>query len=179
MLTKKANRAIPLKAQLFDRNDNLVTPATLEMAPPPVVNVSYSSGTNEAADDSALLDPLGQSSLGNQFNFDSTTGNWWFNLATTPFTASGTYIITLQSGDTSKYEVVNSCSTACQNTYDDAVASCKINFNPVDCGGDVSCEQFVSNEQVNCTSIATATLNSCAAACPTTATQCSGRFVRP
>jgi len=108
-MNKNTNRAIPLKAQLFDSSNNLVTPTTLGTASAPVVNVSYQSGTSPAVDNTALLDPLGQSSSGNQFNFDPTTGSWWFNLATTPFTASGTYTVTLQSGDAS-YQVSPQCS---------------------------------------------------------------------
>jgi hypothetical protein len=109
-LTTKTNRAIPLKAQLFDSSNNLVTPTTLGTAPRPVVNVSYSSGTSAAIDDTALLDPLGQSSSGNQFNFDTTANTWWFNLASTPFAASGTYTVTLQSGDATQYQVSPQCS---------------------------------------------------------------------
>jgi hypothetical protein len=109
LLSKKTNRAIPLKAQLFDSGNNLVTPTTLGTASMPVVNVSYQSGTTPAVDNTALLDPLGQSSSGNQFNFDPTTETWWFNLATTPFAASGTYTVTLQSGDAS-YQLSSQCS---------------------------------------------------------------------
>jgi len=108
-LPKKANRAIPLKAQLFDTKNNLVTPATFASATPPVVNVSYQSNTSPAVDDTSLLVPLGSSSVGNQFSFDSTTGTWWFNLSTSPFSASGTYTVTMRSGDTSKYQM-SQCS---------------------------------------------------------------------
>jgi hypothetical protein len=106
---KKTNRAIQLKAHLFDRSNNLVTPTTLGMAQGPVVNVSYKSDTGPAVDNTVLLDPLWKSSSGNLFNFDPTTGTWWFNLATTPFAASGTYTVTLQSGDAS-YQVMPQCS---------------------------------------------------------------------
>ena len=109
-LSRKTNRAIPLKAQLLDSSNNLVTPSTLGTATPPVVNVSYQSGSSAAVDDTSLLDPIGASSSGNQFSFDSTTGTWWFNVATTPFTASGTYTVTMQSGDMSKYTLSSQCS---------------------------------------------------------------------
>jgi len=109
-LPKKANRAIPLKAQLIDSKNNPVTPATLGSALPPVVNVSYQSGISPAVDDSALLIPLGSSTSGNQFNFDPATGTWWFNLSTGPFTASGTYTVTMQSGDVTRYRVSPICS---------------------------------------------------------------------
>jgi hypothetical protein len=109
LLSKKTNRAIPLNVQLFDSNNNLVTPTTLGTAAPPVVNVSYQSVISSAVDDTSLLDALGQSSSGNQFNFDSTTQTWWFHLASTPFTAPGTYTVTVQAGDPS-YQVSPTCS---------------------------------------------------------------------
>jgi len=107
-LSQKTNRAIPLKAQLFDSNNNVVTPSSLGQALPPVVAVSYQSGTGPAVDNTALLEPVGQSSSGNQFNFDPATQTWWFNLATTPFTATGTYTVTLRAGD-STYQVSPQC----------------------------------------------------------------------
>jgi hypothetical protein len=58
-LNKNTNRAIPLKAQLFDSSNNLVTPTTLGSGSAPVVNVSYQFGTSPAVDNTALLDPLG------------------------------------------------------------------------------------------------------------------------
>jgi hypothetical protein len=109
-LPKKANRAIPLKAQLFDSQNNPITPATLGSATYPVVNISYQSNTSPAVDDTSLLAPLGSSSSGNQFNFDSATGTWWFNLSTSPFTASGTYTVTMRSGDATRYQVSPVCS---------------------------------------------------------------------
>src|SRR5262249_42884928 len=60
-LKTRTNRAIPLKAQLFDSSGNPVTPATLAGARPPVVNVSYASGTSAAVDETSLLEPLGAS----------------------------------------------------------------------------------------------------------------------
>ena len=108
-LNAKAKRAIPLKAQLFDVNNVSVTSTTLNAAAP-VVIVSYSSGIIQAVDETSLLDPVGRSSSGNSFNFDATTGNWWFNLDSSPFTASGTYTVTMQSGDATKYRLSPQCS---------------------------------------------------------------------
>ncbi|WP_348263267.1 hypothetical protein P8935_01615 [Telmatobacter sp. DSM 110680] len=62
-LTHKTNRAIPLKAQIFDTSNNLVTPATLGTSAPPVVSVSYQSGTSPAVNETSLLDPLGRQVL--------------------------------------------------------------------------------------------------------------------
>ena len=109
-LKSKTNRAIPLAAQLLDVNDKLVTSSTLAGAAPPVVNIDYSSATVPATDETSLLDPVGQSSTGNQFNFDSTAGDWWFNLSSTPIASSGTYTVTMQSGDVTKYTLTPQCS---------------------------------------------------------------------
>lgn len=83
------NPAIPLKAKLFDSNNLLVDPAVLAAldAAPPVVNVSYRSGASPLADETSLVESRGQSGTGYQFNFDRTTGNWWFNLSSGLYTA--------------------------------------------------------------------------------------------
>ena len=64
-------------------------------------------------DETSLLDPVGQSSSGKQFNFDPSVSMWWFILSTGPFSASGTYTMTLQSGDTTQYTVAPQCSGQC------------------------------------------------------------------
>jgi len=110
LIKTKVQRAIPLKAQMFDGGGTPITPTVLGTVPAPVVNVTYTANGGTAADVTSELDPLGQSSSGNVFNFDSTTNTWWFNLATTPFSAWGTYTVSLQSGDSSKYLVSPQCS---------------------------------------------------------------------
>lgn len=82
-----------------------MTPTVLGSAPAPVVTVTYTTISGTGVNVTNELDPLGQSSSGNVFNFDSTSNTWWFNLATSPFTASGTYTVTLQSGDVNHYSV--------------------------------------------------------------------------
>ena len=177
-LSKKSNRAIPLKAQLFDSNNNLVTADTLAGLEPPVVAVSFSSTSTAAVDQTSLLVPVGQSSTGNQFSFDASTGSWQFNLGTTPFTAAGTYTVSVQSGNASQYQVGNSCSAACQVTYHSNVSFCRQVYDPSICGTDTGCQQQVLQEQASCLTSATNNYNSCTAVCPTTA-HCSGQFVRP
>lgn len=109
-LKQNTDRAIPLKSQLFTAAGTLVDSTTIG-GPPPVVNVTYSAVSGgTAVDETSLLDPLGQSSNGNQFNFDSSTGVWWFNLASTPYKAVGTYRVTIQSGDQTKYAISAQCS---------------------------------------------------------------------
>lgn len=110
LLNTHTNRAIPIVAQLFDTTNSPVTPDTLNGAAPPVIDVAYSSGTGPAVDETSWLDPVGQSSSGNVFNFDATTGNWWFNLSSSPYTASGTYTVTMKTGDATKYTLSPTCS---------------------------------------------------------------------
>jgi hypothetical protein len=108
-LPKNSKRAIPLTIQLFDQNNNLVNPTTLNAAGP-VVSLMYSSGSSPAVVvPSADLLPEGQSSTGNQFTFDSATNTWQFKLDTSPFTAPGTYTVSVQTGDGSQY-AISTCS---------------------------------------------------------------------
>ena len=107
LLKAKVNRAIPLEMQLFDDS----TPITdLNIAgAAPVVNVSFSAGGGPAVDVTDQLAPLGQSSDGNEFRFDPLAGHWVYNLGTKPFTAAGTYTVTVAAGDTS-YSISPTCT---------------------------------------------------------------------
>ena len=106
-LKAKVQRAIPLKMQLSEAG----TPITDLNIPgaAPVVDVSFSSGGGPAVDVTDLLEPVGQSSQGNSFNFDAGTGSWVFNLGTKPYSAAGTYTVTAEAGDSS-YAISPSCS---------------------------------------------------------------------
>lgn len=104
---KKNNRAIPLRMQLFE-DGVLIDDLTIAGAAP-VVNITFSAGGGPAADVTDQLEPLGQSSDGNQFRFDVATGQWVFNLGTKPFGAGGTYTVTVAPGDTS-YFVSPTCT---------------------------------------------------------------------
>lgn len=107
---KKSNRAIPLKVQLFGPNQQLVTPATMTNGRGPVVSVSYTAGAGPAADMTSALLPSGQSSVGNQLNYDPATSMWWFNLDTAPFAALGSYAVQLRTGDDTKYVISPTCT---------------------------------------------------------------------
>jgi hypothetical protein len=61
---------------------------------------------------------------------------------------------------------VNTCVDNCQAQYDSNQLACLKNFDPIDCGGSLSCEETVLNNQTNCLSVASTTLNSCSATCP-------------
>jgi Tol biopolymer transport system component len=101
------NRALPHKAQLLDDYGVPVTTSTL--ISPPVIQVLYDSGTGGApidVTDDALS--AGQGSDGNQFVF-TDEGYWQFNLKTGNYTAAGTYIITMASGDDGEYQIEPTC----------------------------------------------------------------------
>ena len=106
-LKAKVNRAIPLKMQLFE-NGTAITPANIAGGPP-VVNVTYSAGGGPAVDVTAQLEPVGQSSEGNSFTFDAADGRWVFNLGTKPYSAAGTYTVTVAPADTT-YSVAPTCT---------------------------------------------------------------------
>ena len=87
-MTVKKNRALPLKAQLFDSDGNPIT--DLDIVAPPVIQVIFTpatGGTPLDVTDDAL--PAGQGTEGNQFEFSG--GKWQFNLKTQNYTSQGTY----------------------------------------------------------------------------------------
>jgi hypothetical protein len=76
-----------------------------------VVNVSYSaSDAGEAQDLTDDLDPPGTASAGNVFQFDPSTESWRYQLGTRPYSAVGTYTVTMTSGDASSYIIEPTCS---------------------------------------------------------------------
>ncbi len=108
-LKQKVQRAIPLKMQLLDASGNVVTDTTIAGAAP-VVNINYTAVNSTAVDETSLLDPIGQSSNGNSFSYNSTTQTWQYNLSSSPFSASGTYTVTVTTGDATQYSVSPTCS---------------------------------------------------------------------
>lgn len=101
----KKNRVIPLKAQLFDSNGQLITPT--DISDPPVVQVIYQSGTSPATDMTSEALAAGQGTVGNQFVFHD--GKWQFNLETKNYTAKGTYTVRIESGDATAYGISPTC----------------------------------------------------------------------
>ena len=104
-VTVKKNRALPLKAQLFDSSGGLIT--DVDITSPPVIQVLFTpQGALTPIDvtDDAL--PAGQGTDGNQFEFSN--GKWRFNLKTQNYSAAGTYIIEIISGNESEY-TIDSC----------------------------------------------------------------------
>jgi hypothetical protein len=109
LMKQSNNRVIPIKATLEDQNGVPLNSSTIAGAAP-VVNISFTGATGPAVDETAELLPAGESSSGNSFTYNPSTGEWQYNMASSPFTASGTYTVTLATGDATKYGVSPTCS---------------------------------------------------------------------
>ena len=110
-VTARGNRALPLKAQLFDVDGFEMT--DLNLVSPPVLQVIFLSATgSDAVDvtDDAL--PAGFGTDGNEFEFAVADGIWQYNLKTKNYSAVGTYAITMVSGDESEYIIDPTCEAA-------------------------------------------------------------------
>lgn len=108
VVTVRNHRALPLKASLTD--DFGIPISDEDIVAPPVVEVLFSANVNDTpvdVTDDAL--PVSNSTGGNFFLYDLSTERWRFNLSTENYAASGTYRISLKSGDTSEYAVTPSC----------------------------------------------------------------------
>ncbi len=107
-VTVHKNRALPLKAELFDEDNFLVSDS--DLISPPVVQVIFSSiigGDPIDVTDDAL--PAGKGTDGNVFVFDFASGRWRFNLLTKNYSAPGTYAISRVSGDEFEYVIDPTC----------------------------------------------------------------------
>jgi len=106
----KKNRAFPLKMELFDADGFEQT--DVELAAAPVVTVMFASPDSEEAEDineDALS--AGHGSDGNRFEY-TDDGIWQFNLKSKGY-ASGTYYVTVDSGDPMEYVIEEpSCVTS-------------------------------------------------------------------
>jgi streptogramin lyase len=107
-VTARGNRALPLKAQLFDADGYEMT--DLELVAPPVLQVKFkAAGGAGAVDVTDDVLPAGQSTEGNEFEYNLADGVWQFNLKTKNYSAGGTYTITIVSGDNSEYIIDPTC----------------------------------------------------------------------
>lgn len=104
-VTVKKNKALPFKATLLDDG----TPVTnLDIAAPPVIQVLYNSGIGDSIDVTDYALQSGQGTEGNQFEFD---GTWWhFNLGIKNYAATGTYTVSMISGDATIYMIAPTCT---------------------------------------------------------------------
>lgn len=102
VVIKRPNRVVPLRMHLIDDDGFYVGDYALA---PPVLQVAYSSG-GDFAPLAEELDYAGRGDEGNQFIFDGS--EWAFNLGTRGL-ASGSYKLSVTSGDASQYAVDPSC----------------------------------------------------------------------
>ena len=99
----KKNRTLPLKIKLFKHDGSLAT--DLDIVSPPVLQVNFiSSVAPDPVDVSYLALPVGQGSTGNIFTCNDE-GLWHYNLKMKNYNASGTYLITIVSGDSAMYSL--------------------------------------------------------------------------
>jgi hypothetical protein len=101
------NRALPLKAELFDADGNPITDAFIGDASP-LIKVERSAGTPSAVDvtDDAL--PVGHGTEGNEFVYDE--GKWLHNLKINNYSSTGIYTVTMESPDESIYVIDPTCT---------------------------------------------------------------------
>ena len=114
-VTARGNRALPLKAQLFDAEGLEVT--DLEITAPPVLQVMFqAAGGAGAVDvtDDAL--PAGHGTEGNEFEYNLADQVWQYNLKTKNYSAPGAYTIVIVSGDDSEYSIEPTCTEVFERT---------------------------------------------------------------
>ena len=107
-VTAKKNRALPLKAEIFDAEGSPIFGS--DLIAPPLLQIWHEYGTPEADDVSDDALPAGQGTEGNQFVFTEDF-KWQFNLKTSNYSGPGTYTVIMESGDPSEYVIDPSCLT--------------------------------------------------------------------
>ena len=80
-----------------------VTITDSDVISPPVIQVLYDSGIAPAEDVTGEALSAGWGTDGNQFEFNDPV--WQFNLKTKNYTASGTYTVSIVSGDSGEYVI--------------------------------------------------------------------------
>ncbi len=103
-IKKKAKGTIPVRIGLTDGNGYPMTDA--DLSAPPVINVAF-NGTvyGDGSTDDAALESVGSSNDGNAFAFNSDSGLWEYRLSSKQFSQSGTYAVSVASGDTGEYTI--------------------------------------------------------------------------
>jgi hypothetical protein len=107
-VTAKKNRVFPLKMELFDEYGLAQT--DVELVPAPVVTVTFTPEVVGSAFDASDLLSAGHGSDGNVFDF-TDDGIWQFNLKSKGL-ASGTYDVTVDSGNPDEYVIDSPCHTS-------------------------------------------------------------------
>jgi hypothetical protein len=110
LVTARGDRVLPLKVQLFDQGGSLVTDA--DILAPPVIQVLLDTG--EGGDPVAVSGealPAGQGTEGKQFYFDDDD-RWHLDFGKNAYTAPGTYLLFVDTGDSSEYVIGPTCYAA-------------------------------------------------------------------
>ncbi len=103
-IKKKSKGTIPVKMELKDEYGYPMTDA--DISAPPVINVTFNSTVyGNGTTDDAALESVGSSNDGNQFSYSADTGQWKYRLGTKQFNSSGTYHVTVTSGDSNEYTI--------------------------------------------------------------------------
>ncbi len=108
---KGNNRALPLKAQLFNAFTGLLLTDT-DIAALPMVQVLFDAGTGGApvdVEDDVLFAGHGTDSV--QFVY-ADDGRWHFNLKTKNHSAAGTYLVKMVSSDGTEYVIDPTCEVS-------------------------------------------------------------------
>jgi len=103
----KKNRVFPLKMELFDGTEEQTDG---ELVAAPIVKVDRTATTEDPGAEDINALSAGQGSDGNQFDF-TDDDIWQFNLKSKGL-ASGTYLVTVTSGDSSEYTIDSTCETS-------------------------------------------------------------------
>jgi len=105
----RKKRALPLKAQLFDENLNVL--GNTDLSSIPVIQIVYYPANGEESidvTDDALA--VGRGTEGNQFEYDNVSQLWRYNLKTINYSAAGTYVTSIISGDSVEYQIEPTCT---------------------------------------------------------------------
>uniref|UniRef100_UPI003D1077B3 PxKF domain-containing protein n=1 Tax=Vibrio sp. TaxID=678 RepID=UPI003D1077B3 len=103
-IKKKSKGTIPVKMELTDEYGYPMTDA--DISAPPVINVTFNSTVyGNGTTDDAALESVGSSNDGNQFSYNTDAGQWEYRVGTKQFSSSGTYHVTVTSGDSNEYTI--------------------------------------------------------------------------
>ena len=107
-VTPSPNRVLPFKAQLFDAAGYPITDA--DILSPPRIEVTSDPGVPGSPVPPEEELPPSAATEGNEFEFNPSTGRWVYHLRISDFSSSGTYTLTMESGDTEEYVVYPTCA---------------------------------------------------------------------
>ena len=93
-LSRKTQRNIPLRMTLRDTDGAPLGSGDIAA---PVVQVAYQSASG-GVELEELVESAGKATTGNAFVWDASTARWTYNLATKPYSNTGTYTVSAVAG---------------------------------------------------------------------------------